>query len=117
MEDPDAIAALAALAQENRLKVFRLLVKRGPAGLAAGQIAESVGLAPSALSFHLAHLERAGLLQSWRVRRHIFYAVKVEGVRALLMFLTEDCCQGHPEICAPMLASEDAVRRGRRANG
>ena len=105
MNDSEAIAALAALAQEHRLGVFRLLVRQGPSGLAAGAISAQVGVAPSALSFHLAHLERAGLLRSWRVKRNIFYAVDIEGMRRLLAFLTEDCCQGHPEICGKIVES------------
>jgi DNA-binding transcriptional ArsR family regulator len=99
MEKKEAIEALAALAQEHRLAVFRLLVPRGANGLAAGEIAERVGVPPSTLSHHLAQLERAGLLRSWRVRRHVFYALDVDGTRRLIAFLSEDCCQGHPEIC------------------
>jgi DNA-binding transcriptional ArsR family regulator len=99
MEEKKAIAALAALAQEHRLTVFRLLVQKGPRGLSAGDVADKVGVPPSTLSHHFAHLERAGLLRSWRVQRNIFYAVDVEGTRRLIAFLTEDCCQRHPEIC------------------
>ena len=79
-----------------------MLVKCGPTGLAAGEIARRVGLAPSALSFHLAHLERAALLRSWRVQRNIYYAADLEGVRRLLTFLTADCCDGRPEICGAL---------------
>ena len=100
MELKDATTALSALAQEHRLAVFRLLVAQGPSGLAAGAIARGVGVLPSTLSHHLAHLERAGLLRSWRRERHIFYAVDIEGMRRLIAFLTEDCCGGRPEICA-----------------
>ena len=103
MDQRKAVGALSALAHEHRLKVFRLLVKAGPGGLAAGAIATRIGIAPSALSFHLAHLERAGLLRSWRVQRHIFYAVSVEDMRRLLAFLTEDCCQGQPELCGELV--------------
>ena len=99
MEQKQAVAALAALAQEHRLAVFRLLVKEGPSGASAGDVADRVGVPPSTLSHHLAHLERAGLLRSWRVQRNIFYAVDVEGTRRLVAFLTEDCCQGHPWLC------------------
>lgn len=94
-----AVAALSALAQDHRLAVFRLLVREGPSGLSAGDIAAKAAVAPSTLSHHLGQLERAGLLRSWRVERRIFYAVDVEGTRRLLAFLTEDCCQGRPEIC------------------
>ena len=99
MEAKGAIEAFAALAREHRLAVFRLLVREGPSGLPAGEIAERVAVPSSTLSHHLAHLERAGLLRSWRIERRIFYAVDIEGTRRLVAFLTEDCCQGHPEIC------------------
>ena len=106
--DPDpeadaALRALSALAQETRLRVFRLLVRRGPSGLAAGDIADTLGVSPSTLSTHLGILERAGLVRSWRVQRHIFYAAHIDGTRRLLTFLTEDCCQGRPEICGGLV--------------
>jgi len=106
MEKRAAIEAFAALAQEHRLKVFRLLVRAGPSGLAAGDIAAQIGVPPSTLSHHLAHLERAGLLRSWRVERRIFYAIDFEGTRRLIAFLTEDCCQGRPELCGYDEAAE-----------
>ena len=106
MDDEGAIVALSALAQGHRLAVFRLLVKRGPSGLAAGEIGRRVGLSPSSLSFHLAHLERAGLVRSWRVQRNIFYSVEIEGVRRLLAFLTADCCDGRPEICGGLARTD-----------
>ena len=101
MEIKDAIMRLSALAQETRLGVFRLLVQAGPDGRAAGDIAETLGVSPSTMSFHLAQLEQASLLRSHRVQRQIFYAADYEGMRRLLGFLTEDCCQGRPEICSP----------------
>lgn len=94
-----AVQALSALAQEHRLKVFRLLVRHAPEGLPAGQIAAQVGVPASTMSAHLAHLERAGLLRSWRQQRRIFYAVETEGMRQLMTFLTEDCCGGRPDLC------------------
>ncbi|NBD95138.1 MAG: metalloregulator ArsR/SmtB family transcription factor [Gammaproteobacteria bacterium] len=99
MESKRAIAAFAALAQEHRLAVFRLLVEAGTNGLTAGEIAEAVGVPPSTLSSHLAQLERAGLLRSWRRQRFVHYAADLNGARGLIAFLTEDCCRGHPEIC------------------
>ena len=99
MESTTAIAALGALAQETRLAAFRLLMQEGPNGLSAGEIARRLDTQPPTLSFHLQHLERAGLLTRHRRSRQIVYAVDVEGVRALLTFLTQDCCQGRPEIC------------------
>ena len=99
MEMRQAVEALSALAQTVRLEVFRLLVRQGPIGLPAGEIARALGVAPSTLSPHLAQLERAGLATSWRDERRIFYAVDVEGTRRLLAFLTEECCGGRPELC------------------
>ena len=108
MEESDAIKAFAALAQECRLQVFRLLVRQAPYGLPAGQLADCLGVAASTLSSHLAQLERAGLLRSWRDQRRIFYAANTEGLRNLIAFLTEECCEGHPELCG--YASQDDIR-------
>jgi DNA-binding transcriptional ArsR family regulator len=94
-----AITAFAALGQEHRLAVFRMLMAEGPAGLTAGEIAQRLGLPASSLSSHLATLERARLLRSWRVQRNIFYAVDTNGTRELITFLTRDCCGGRPELC------------------
>jgi DNA-binding transcriptional ArsR family regulator len=99
MQESDAIKAFAALAQEHRLKVFRLLVRHAPDGLPAGHIAAQVGIPASTMSSHLAHLERAGLLRSRREQRRILYAVDTEGIRQLVTFLTEECCGGRPELC------------------
>lgn len=107
MIDQDAISALSALAQEHRLNVFRLLMAQGPQGLPAGEIAKAVGVSPSALSFHLSHLEHAGLVRSWRDQRRIFYAVELDTTRQLVNFLTQDCCQGHPEICGDLANLEN----------
>ena len=112
MKTPEALQALAALSNATRLEVFRLLVREGAVGLPAGQIAERLEVAPSTLSPHLAQLERAGLATSSRDERRIFYAVNIEGMCALLAFLTEDCCGGHPEICgfAPRAAGRECRR-------
>ncbi len=120
MESKQATEALAALAHETRLAVFRLLMREGPDGLPAGTVGERAGIAPSTLSFHLGHLERAGLLRSWRVQRQIFYAVDVTGTRRLIAFLTEDCCGGNPEICAGLtdgLAMTSPLTGGKEDTG
>jgi DNA-binding transcriptional ArsR family regulator len=92
------------LAHEHRLRIFRLLVKRGPSGMPAGEIAQRVGLSATNTSFHLKELDRAGLLYATRHGRHVRYAVHVEGMRKLLTYLTEDCCQGRPELCGETFA-------------
>jgi ArsR family transcriptional regulator len=101
MEKTDAVAALAALAQDNRLDVFRLLVQAGPEGMAAGQIAEKLGLAPNTLTFHFDRLRFAGLVTVRRDGRSMIYAARYETMNGLIGFLTENCCQGVPEACAP----------------
>lgn len=108
MDLHQSVLTLSALAQETRLAVFRLLVKEGPDGLPAGRVAERLGVTPATLSFHLAQLERAGLLSSQRHSRQIVYRVDLEGTRRLLAFLTEDCCQGRPELCAGLRTGADA---------
>jgi len=99
-----AVDALGALAHETRLSVFRMLVKAGPEGMIAGAIAEQQGVPPSTLSHHLATLERAGLVQSERESRLIHYRADYPGMRRLLMFLMQDCCQGAPEMCSDLMA-------------
>ena len=101
MEKSDAVAALAALAQDNRLDVFRLLVQAGPDGLPAGQIAEALQLAPNTLTFHFDRLRAAGLVTVRRDGRSMIYAAQFDAMNALLGFLTENCCQGAAEQCAP----------------
>lgn len=98
-----AVDALGALAHETRLAVFRMLVKTGPAGKIAGAIAEQQGVPPSTMSHHLAMLERAGLVESERESRLIHYRTDYPGMRRLLTFLMQDCCQGAPEMCADLL--------------
>lgn len=104
MDTGKAIAAMGALAQQHRMRIFRLLVKEGPAGLSAGVIAARLHISPSSLSFHIGQLERAGLVSSRRDSRNINYAIDVGGMRALLDFLTEDCCNGRPELCGGLAA-------------
>ena len=101
MEKSDAVAALAALAQDNRLDVFRLLVQAGPEGMPAGQVAEALGLAPNTLTFHFDRLRGAALVSVRREGRSMIYAAQYEAMNGLLGFLTENCCQGAAEKCAP----------------
>lgn len=102
-----AISALAALAQPTRLAIFRLLMKHEPVGITAGQVAETIGAPHNTLSSHLAILVRAGLLRSSREGRTIIYRSDVEGMRSVIAFLVNDCCDGHPELCN--LVAADAV--------
>lgn len=104
-----AIDAFAALSQPTRLATVKLLVRHWPDGLPAGEIAAAVGAAPSTMSTHFAILARAGLISSRRESRTIFYAAELEGVTRLIGFLVEDCCDGRPEICAPVTAALSAV--------
>ncbi|HVS24413.1 MAG TPA: metalloregulator ArsR/SmtB family transcription factor [Gammaproteobacteria bacterium] len=101
----------AALAHDVRLTVFRLLLAKSPDGLPAGQIAQRLEIPASTLSTHLAQLERAGLLRSWREQRRILYAVDVEGTRRLVGFLVDDCCGGAPELCGIGRREERKTRR------
>ena len=105
MDTSRALAGLSALAQESRLKVFRLLVQCGPEGMAAGEIARQLKLPHNTLSSHIGILSRANLVKSRKESRSIIYSVDQEGMRELLSFLVEDCCRGKPEICQPLIAS------------
>lgn len=102
MELNVAVKRLSALAQDSRLAVFRLLVKAGPAGLAAGEIARALGVPANTLSSQLTVLANAGLATSRRDGRSIIYAAGFEPMSELLAYLMEDCCQGRPEVCAPL---------------
>ena len=106
MDQKRAITALAALAQETRLELFRLLVTCGPQGLPAGVIAERLGVQPSSLSFHLAQLTHAGLITQRRLSRQLIYATDFSAMNELMGYLTENCCGG--QSCAPSRA-EGAV--------
>jgi DNA-binding transcriptional ArsR family regulator len=119
METMNAVAALAALAQENRLDVFRLLVQAGPGGMAAGQVAEKLSLAPNTLTFHFDRLRFAGLVTVRRDGRSMIYAARYEAMNGLVSFLTENCCQGAqdcapPAVCKPKGVRHEAVSRTRR---
>ncbi len=103
MEKNRAITSLAALAHDQRIDVFRLLVKAGPGGMIAGQIAQTLAIRANTLSNNLNILSGAGLIRSTREGRSIRYFADMEGMRVLLSFLMEDCCGGHPEQCQPVL--------------
>lgn len=102
MRSQAVISALSALANEHRLAVFRLLVQAGPEGMPAGAIADAVGLPASSLSFHLAHLTRAGLIEQRRESRSLIYSADFGAMNGLVGFLTENCCGG--ASCAPAAA-------------
>lgn len=113
METIDAVAALVALAQEHRLAVFRLLVQAGPQGMPAGQVADSLDLAPNTLTFHFDRLRAAGLVTVRREGRSMIYAAQFETMNTLLGFLTENCCQGAPEQCAPVVCAPKKSKRNK----
>jgi|ERR1041385_903546 DNA-binding transcriptional ArsR family regulator len=110
METTQAVAALAALAQDHRLAVFRLLVQAGPDGMPAGQVAEALELAPNTLTFHFDRLRVAGLVTVRREGRSMIYAARFEAMNALVGFLTENCCGGVTE-CAPAACAPKSARR------
>ena len=106
MEMKEAVKALAALAHDSRLAIYRLLVQAGPEGLPAGQLAEMMQIPPSSLSFHLKELVNADLLVSQQSGRFVIYAAKYDSMNELLSFMTENCCGGNPctttiECCEP----------------
>jgi DNA-binding transcriptional ArsR family regulator len=101
MKSPEAVTALAALAQESRLAVFRLLVRNAPDGMTAGLIGEELSLPAPTLSFHLKTLAQAGLVSTVQEGRYVRYRAEMGGINGLISFLTDDCCGGHPELCSP----------------
>jgi ArsR family transcriptional regulator len=118
MEKTDAIAALAALAQENRLDVFRLLVGAGAGGMPAGQIAGRLKIAAATLSFHLAQLKHAGLVQARRHGRSLIYATDYDGMNGLMEFLTDNCCNGDAAACrVPICEPQSATIVRRKPRG
>jgi ArsR family transcriptional regulator, arsenate/arsenite/antimonite-responsive transcriptional repressor len=108
MKEMQALDAFAALSQETRLRIVRLLVEAGPDGMPAGAIGEAVKASSSNLSFHLSHLERAGLIESHREARSIIYSAAYPALGGLIAFLMRDCCKGRPEVCAPAVAALSA---------
>ncbi|MCJ2073405.1 metalloregulator ArsR/SmtB family transcription factor [Methylobacterium sp. J-030] len=108
MDEPQARAAFAALAQEHRLRLVRALVTAGPAGQASGALAEAVGVSAATVSHHLKLLSHAGLVAARREGRSIIYSAAYPALSDLIAFLMRDCCQGHPEVCAPVAAALSA---------
>ena len=105
MEMIDAVESMEALAHETRLRVFRLLVKAGPDGLSAGEIAERLGALQNTMSSHLHKLSRARLVSSRRDGRHIIYSTNFSALSGLILYLVEDCCGASAELCEPIVAS------------
>jgi DNA-binding transcriptional ArsR family regulator len=117
MRNSDVVDALAALAHEYRLAIYRLLIERGPEGLPAGVIAERLKLAPSSLTFHLQQLQRVGLLTQERASRQLIYAADFTVMNGLVEFLTRNCCGDASQSCATDCAPADARKaRGRKRN-
>jgi ArsR family transcriptional regulator len=114
MEQSQALRGFAALSQETRLAIVRLLVGAGPDGMAAGAVAEAVDASPSNVSFHLKDLEHAGMITARRASRSIIYAANYDTLRDLIAFLMRDCCGGRPEICAPAAATCAPAKTRRR---
>ncbi|WP_354681863.1 metalloregulator ArsR/SmtB family transcription factor [Cupriavidus necator] len=117
MKNETAVAALAALAQESRLAIFRLLVQAGMEGLSAGRIREALGVPPATLSFHLKELLHAGLIKNTQVGKFVIYRAQFEKMNELIAFLMEHCCEGHPEACgvAKVECKPTAAKRRRPA--
>ena len=103
MEMKNAVAALSALAHEGRLNAFRLLVRAGKEGIAAGELARTLEVAPNTLSSNLGILSNAGLIEGRRAGKSVIYSVRYRDTTGLLQFLMEDCCAGSSEICAPLM--------------
>ncbi len=114
MKKQDAVAALAALAQDNRLDAYRLLVQAGPAGMPAGQVSDALGLPPNTLTFHFDRLREAGLVTVRREGRSMIYAARFDTMNVLLGYLTENCCQGRAEQCKPAAGRMSNPARPRR---
>jgi ArsR family transcriptional regulator len=111
MEKSHAVAALAALAQDNRLDVFRLLVRAGPGGMPAGAVATALKLAPNTLSFHFDRLRQSGLISVKREGRSLIYAARFETMDGLLAYLTENCCAGVGDPCGDECKPTKASRK------
>jgi ArsR family transcriptional regulator len=116
MDSAVAVQALAALAHETRLAIYRLLVERGPDGLSAGIIAERLGIPPSSLTFHVQHLHRAGLCTQRRLSRQLIYAADFVNMNGLVGFLTENCCGQGRAACLPPVVAVRASKTRKAAS-
>jgi len=105
LRETQALAAFGALSHEHRLRIVRLLVEAGPEGMPAGSLGEALGAGSSKMSFHLSHVEQAGLVRSRRVGRQIIYTVEIATLSALIAFLLKHCCGGYPELCGSATAA------------
>ena len=110
MESKDAIEVLGARAQETRLQAFKILVRHEPDGVAAGELARLIGVPQNTLSNHLSILSNASLVRSERHSRSIIYHANLESVRGVVLHLLNDCCNGRPELCAPLIAEISVPR-------
>jgi len=115
MKAKNVIEALGALAHEHRLAVFRILVERGPAGLAAGRIAERMGLVPSSLTFHLQNLQHGGLITRRREGRQLIYSADFTAMTALVGYLTDNCCAESAAECCPPVRQPKSTKRAVKA--
>jgi ArsR family transcriptional regulator len=115
MDTPQAVDKLAALAQESRLRIFRLLVQAGAQGMNAGAIAETIGIPANTLSFHVAHLARTGLVAARQEGRFIHYSANYPAMDELLAFLTDNCCQGNGQCLPKTSASATTAKRRAKA--
>src|SRR6266446_8988117 len=111
MKNPGALSALAALAQDNRLDAYRLLVQAGPVGMPAGAVAGALGLPPNTLTFHFDRLREAGLVTVRREGRSMIYTARFDTMNALLGYLTENCCKGSQDACIPAAACKPARKK------
>ncbi|MEL3891670.1 metalloregulator ArsR/SmtB family transcription factor [Ferrovibrio sp. MS7] len=117
IDDASAVAAFASLAQGTRLAIYRLLVGYGAEGLCAGEIAETLAVPAATLSFHLAHLHRAGLIRQRRDSRLLIYSIDIDRMNEVIAFLSDHCCGGKPELCRPAVKGKrhEPVQRTRKA--
>jgi ArsR family transcriptional regulator, arsenate/arsenite/antimonite-responsive transcriptional repressor len=116
VKTPAVIEALSALAHEHRLAVYRLLIQRGPAGLAAGAIGERVGLVPSSLTFHLQNLQRAGLITQRRESRQLIYSANFAAMNGLVGYLTENCCGNTGAQCSPVCPPDQPAKAAKQTS-